>query len=331
MSRAVPLARGAARVAAAGATAAALFLAVLRVTDPGQRRLIELTALVPAGLPLAVLGAVLAALAVRRRRRAVAALVPVALAVVHGWWLAPLFTGMPPAAQLPCSLTVVSQNLEFGDAAELGREATRLGADVLVVLQIDDERLAQLRSGAGDLAASVSVPTVPDVVVLTRVPVTEWADVPGHGVRRLRLVSPCLGPVDVVAAHPTQPVSPTQWAEDHTRLRSAVLQRPPDPGSAAAVPLVVVGDLNATRDHAPLRRLAEIGLRDAVEIANGGWRPTYPLGGTERRLGVPVPLIVPIDHVLISQGLTVSQADTFSIPGADHLGVVARIHPVRGA
>ena len=39
---------------------------------------------------------------------------------------------------------------------------------------------------------------------------------------------------------------------------------------------LVVGDLNATPDHAPIRELADAGWRDAAELANEGWLPTWP-------------------------------------------------------
>ncbi len=86
----------------------------------------------------------------------------------------------------------------------------------------------------------------------------------------------------------------------------------------------VLGDLNATLDHAPLRRLVDAGWRDAVELANGGFLPTWPSHGEYSPFPGPV---VAIDHVMVDDGLTVTEVDTVDIPGTDHRGVVATLAP----
>ena len=93
--------------------------------------------------------------------------------------------------------------------------------------------------------------------------------------------------------------------------------------------ILEIGDFNATLDHVPLRRLLAFGLRDAAEATNAGWQPTYPAPGSTTWLGLPVPPLVPIDRVLFSGGLAVSHMWRVTTAGADHVGVVADVHPVR--
>ncbi len=68
-------------------------------------------------------------------------------------------------------------------------------------------------------------------------------------------------------------------------------------------PDLVVGDFNATADHEPMRSLADAGYRDVGELANEGWQPTWPSGDAVELLGVSVPSLVQIDHVLVGPRL----------------------------
>lgn len=81
---------------------------------------------------------------------------------------------------------------------------------------------------------------------------------------------------------------------------------------------VLMGDFNATADHARFRRLEASGFSDALD--GTGWSATWPAG----RL---VPPLLRLDHALLSQGLTPRSAGTLSIPGSDHRGVVVDIAP----
>ena len=88
---------------------------------------------------------------------------------------------------------------------------------------------------------------------------------------------------------------------------------------------LVVGDLNATTDHAPMRRLADAGFRSATELANEGWQPTWPAHGRTSLLGIPLPHLVQIDHVLLGPSLAAVGTHTLDIPGTDHRALVAEV------
>lgn len=83
-----------------------------------------------------------------------------------------------------------------------------------------------------------------------------------------------------------------------------------------------MGDFNATLDHRPLR---ELGLRDAAETTNRGWWPTWPDNGTVDVVGIPVPRLFAIDHVLLRDGLTATAVDHASVAGTDHRAVIVDV------
>ena len=86
-----------------------------------------------------------------------------------------------------------------------------------------------------------------------------------------------------------------------------------------------MGDLNATVDHEPMRRLADAGYRSATELANEGWQPTWPAYGVVHVAGVEVPRLVQIDHVLLGRRMAALETHTLAIRGTDHRALVAEV------
>jgi endonuclease/exonuclease/phosphatase (EEP) superfamily protein YafD len=84
-----------------------------------------------------------------------------------------------------------------------------------------------------------------------------------------------------------------------------------------AGPHVVVGDLNATLDHAPLRA-ALSGARDVAADVGQGLTSTWPTA-LPRWLGVQ------IDHVLVGGGVHPAAARVLDLPGSDHRALLARV------
>jgi endonuclease/exonuclease/phosphatase (EEP) superfamily protein YafD len=125
-----------------------------------------------------------------------------------------------------------------------------------------------------------------------------------------------VGGLTMIAAHPVAPVDPTgptQWREEHRLIHQAAVDDDVD---------LIVGDLNASSDHAVLRELGDAGFRDAAELANEGWQQTWPANGVV----VPwLPPIVRIDHVLLSDQLAAVSTRTVDIEGTDHLALVAEV------
>jgi endonuclease/exonuclease/phosphatase (EEP) superfamily protein YafD len=122
-----------------------------------------------------------------------------------------------------------------------------------------------------------------------------------------------MGELTVLAVHPSPPVQADGFAADQAVVARTVAELEPD---------LVVGDFNATGDHAPMRALADAGYRDVGELANRGWLPTWPTSGVFDVLGLP---LAQIDHVLVGERLAALDLRTVSVPGSDHRAVVATV------
>jgi hypothetical protein len=132
----------------------AIFLTLVRATDPTAGRLVRAESFTPLAIPLyaaLLLVALLALLACRRGRRstrgllAALALVTVVGLLVHLSWFSARLTGdNPPPAGGAARLTVMTANLYGGraDGIELVRVASDERVDVLVVEEITDTELA---------------------------------------------------------------------------------------------------------------------------------------------------------------------------------------------
>jgi endonuclease/exonuclease/phosphatase family metal-dependent hydrolase len=126
-----------------------------------------------------------------------------------------------------------------------------------------------------------------------------------------------MGKYTLFAVHPYAPTDIAKWRRDHHLIRTAVVDEQPD---------LIVGDLNATTDHPQLRALAQAGYRSAAELANEGWQPTWPATGVSV-LGISVPRVVGIDHVLVGPTFAAIDTRTLDIPESDHQALVAEVAP----
>jgi endonuclease/exonuclease/phosphatase (EEP) superfamily protein YafD len=198
-------------------------------------------------------------------------------------------------------------------------EVDRLDAGLVVLAEVTPEALTRLRAAglqrllphtAGRPAAGRA-----GLMVFTREPVADVSTVPGASAAlQLRLGSGT--PVTLIAAHAAQPLTePLAWIRDSHALAAAARSAPD--------PVLLVGDLNATDDHAFVRRLLDAGLRDAAEVANSGWQPTWPGAG-----GLPLLRnsgLGALDHVLVGSGIGVVSTRTRVVHGTDHRMLVARL------
>ncbi len=114
----------------------------------------------------------------------------------------------------------------------------------------------------------------------------------------------------IVDVHPHSPVSGPE-----PRWRR-VLEGLPSAGTGE--PWVLAGDFNATLDHAALRDVVDRGYSDAGEATGKGLEPTWPLGLT-------VPPLITIDHVLADRRLGVAEYGVEDLPGSDHRAIYARL------
>ena len=303
--------------------APALVLTVVRLFEPWGERWVRLEAFTP--LAIVMYGVALLALLVRfamaRRwgRGLAAAAVALGLAL-HIAWFSPMISGANPpprAGAEPLRVMVVNLYAGRADGLDVVRAASEEDIDVLVVTEMTPAALARMesagleslfphragRSGRSKLGTMVFA----DVRLGHATPLStsgaSWR-VP-------------MGKYTLFAVHPYAPTDIAKWRRDHYLIRTAVVDEQPD---------LVVGDFNATTDHPQMRALADAGYRSAAELANEGWQPTWPAAG-ESVLGISVPNVVEIDHVLVGPTFAGISTHTLDIPESDHRAVVAEVAP----
>lgn len=303
-------------------------LTLARVTTPGGRWGVGLVAMVPWGVPafvLALVGFGAAMWLGGGRPVRLPAVIALAGLVVQLVWLAPAYLGSHPAG--PGNLTVMQLNMRYGvaDPRATTALAERSGADVVALEEATPESAANLRAQGLQQRLPHRAGLVGEgkggVEVLSRYPLTR--------VRRLGVIAGAFvmrvhapRPFWLVVVHADQPFDdPGLWEHDLAVVRSVAAH--------LRGPRIVVGDLNATLGHAPVRRLLDTGLADAAQTSNSGWQPTWP--GAEGGFP-PLPRfgLVQIDHVLVGGGVAAVSTRTTEIPGTDHRAVVAHLVVGRG-
>jgi endonuclease/exonuclease/phosphatase family metal-dependent hydrolase len=229
--------------------------------------------------------------------------------------VAPLVLGSaPPAAENATTLTVMSSNLRLGhgSTADVVDAVAAHDVDLLVLQEVTPKALAGLEADGIEAVlphrTGQALSGAHGTMAFSRTPITDGERVPAEtdswafSTAGLR----------VIAVHPPYPLS-VGWATEQDALREAVERRAPD---------LVVGDFNAGLDHAPFRAILDAGLRDAAELTNAGWQPTWPTRGFE---GIPIPASVAIDHVLVGERLTALTTTTVAVGRSDHLALVAEV------
>lgn len=117
--------------------------------------------------------------------------------------------------------------------------------------------------------------------------------------------------VTVIGVHTLQPLARLSTLQEQLADLS-------DLADTVDGPLVMAGDFNATRQHAPFRALMETRMRDA-HLESGRGR------ATSWRDGGRLPPLALLDHVLVSDGVAVEATAERDVPGSDHRAVVATI------
>ena len=276
-------------------------------------------ALLVGALPLTLLPAYALVVLGALWRRRLLTVVASALVVAHVLVVAPAVGAEPaPAGPAAPQLRVVVSNLYVlnPDPAEAGRFLRGLDADVVVVPELDARGLRGLRRSGllEDLPHLVVERGHRDETVglLSRLPL-EDVSTRLVGGRRLPRATVEVGGtrVRLLAEHTLPPLSvfEVMWRSALADLAQEV--------RTVDLPVVVLGDFNADRDHAPFRRLLETGLRDAHDERGRGLARTFPSW-------LPV---LHLDHVLVRDGgdarLVVRDVREVELPGSDHLTVVA--------
>jgi endonuclease/exonuclease/phosphatase (EEP) superfamily protein YafD len=311
-------------LAAAGLAFPALLLTVVRLADTDVGSMIRLQSFTPFAIPLyAALVVLMVVAAVSRptlrSERLTVAVLALAGLVLHGWWFAPQVSGDNPAPAAGAQeMTVMNANLfeGAGDPQDVVDAVRSEQVDVLVLEEITPDVLGALDvAGLAELLPNRVGEPDPDVAG-TMVFSNEQLGEPALLATQFDSYRVQVGSLTLLAVHPTAPVLPQAWRRDHDLIRDEAVDSDAD---------LIVGDMNATPDHDVMRELVDAGFRDAGELANNGWQPTWPAN----HVGVfPLfPPLVRIDHVLVADTLASLGTHTVDIDGTDHLALVAEVAP----
>jgi endonuclease/exonuclease/phosphatase (EEP) superfamily protein YafD len=253
-------------------------------------------------------------------RRWVLTIVAAVLCAVMLMVLMPRFLGPEKSTVPSVSVRVLTANLALGKADPTAVVAlARDTADVLVVEEMTPG-LAAAMSAAGldGVMPYRSIDprkSAQGIGIWSRYPIVESQPVTGYQlamrIARIQVPGVVIAPT-VLAVHLAAPwVQPLQYfRDDIARFPTTLKDVARNAGSGA---VIVAGDMNATYDIRPFRRLLDEGYRDAAEQAGAGLTPSFP-GQTWYG---PV---FGIDHVLV-RNCTATDAQTVQVSRSDHRGL----------
>lgn len=312
-------------LATACAAAGSLWMILDRLPNLQYTRvqIAKFAAFVPYGVLAWLLAAALFLSLGRRWFRLLALPCAVALAVQASWLTPYLPHAAPTASGSPLRLLSVNVNFGKADPDQLADRLRSERPDVVVLLEIQQPLLDALAADGVAADYPYSVGNVPPgwsavghesdegTLVLSRTPVRELERLPTPNGQYVVSVERSGGPVTVIAARPRNVLlGMAGWRGDSAEVARAASAHPHEP-------LVVAGDFNAVREHATMRPLAALGLRDAAEESGAGWVPTYPSNDEA------LPPLITIDHILVGDKVTATALRSFPLFGTDHRGLVA--------
>ncbi|MCY1140388.1 endonuclease/exonuclease/phosphatase family protein [Actinoplanes sp. Pm04-4] len=294
-----------------------LVWAVIRLGGWERGPLVQLLAFTPY---VAAAAWVPAIVALATRRWTVAAAAVVVAIMLAAAVLPRAIPNRDQGLKLGVQLNVMTSNMLFGgaDAATIVKLVSERDIDVLAVQEFTTEgKEALAAAGLGAILPYSSLADEPQADgsgLYSRYPITSpGAQRNGGGFMQAyaTVQAPEAGPVIVESAHPLAPYARSalgQWRED-------LLAEPH--ADQSQIPRILLGDFNATLDHAPLRELISRGYRDAADATGKGLIGTWgPYDGD------PIPPVT-IDHVLVDQRIGVREVSVHPIPKSDHRAIIA--------
>jgi endonuclease/exonuclease/phosphatase (EEP) superfamily protein YafD len=278
--------------------------------------LIQLIAFTPYVAGLSVLVPVVAALLRRWPAAIVAALASAALVAV----VVP--RAVPDGGPLPTgpTLRVLTANLRVGgaDPARIVDLVRTERVDLLAVQEYTPD--AQRALGDAGLRAllpyrsSHPLPGVGGSALYSRFPLRDDGfrlNPYEFGQARATVSVPGAGPLAVESVHATAPSS----AEVTDGLTRSLAGEPP--ATVDGQVRLLLGDFNATLDHAALRRLLGTGYRDAADVTGDGLAMTWPYDKLFPRIA--------LDHVLADRRVGVRRVAVVPVADTDHRALFAEL------
>ncbi|WNV82764.1 endonuclease/exonuclease/phosphatase family protein [Umezawaea sp. Da 62-37] len=282
-------------------------LLVIRLTGLDEGSVL---ALVVIGVPVAAVVTVVVAGVLAAVRAWWSAGLAVVLVVVQLVVLVPRFAadGVAPANTARLRVATINSHVGQVDPRALVEFARSERVDVLAVEELPPGAIPALdAAGLRELMPYRELRPQDDSSLYSRTPLTDGGplDAPTTWPQTTATVAVGGRKVRLVAVHTYYPAGDVGlWTQDLNALKAV-----------AGEDVVVLGDFNATLDHASLRGLLAAGLVDTHAEVGRGWAPTWPSA---------LPL-VQLDHVLHGRGLVGVSAAERTLPGSDHRLVFAEL------
>jgi endonuclease/exonuclease/phosphatase family metal-dependent hydrolase len=265
-------------------------------------------------------------------------IVLVAALMLRAWWPATV-AGVAVIALLACVVPRFVAD-RSGDAAENGPRLRVLSSNMFVgaadaqkiidLVRTEHVDLLAVQEFTPDAAGRLDAAGVADVLpyrvshphpgvegsgIFSRYPLRDdGLRVHPSGMTQARATVSVPGAADlaVESVHPCAPWSPAQATCWRTDLANEPAATP------HGEPRLLLGDFNATLDHAPLRHLIATGYRDAADVRGTGLSGTWPFDG---QLIPPVT----IDHILADRRIGVARFAVHPVKDSDHHAISAEL------
>jgi endonuclease/exonuclease/phosphatase (EEP) superfamily protein YafD len=227
---------------------------------------------------------------------------------------------LAPAGAIDVRVMTINVKIGSADVDQIAKLVVEHEVGLLVVEEATQEFSGRLMPVLAGFPYRVqSNPGLPTgTVIWSRWPITALGPAlgVGHEIRPAMLQVPGAVPVTLTGVHTVSPGRGRihAWNQDLRTLRTVAA------GTTGAQ--VMLGDFNASRDHAPFRAVTRAGLVDAAETARmAPWSGvTWP---ADRGW---LPATVRLDHVLVTPGpVAVGRVLVERVAGTDHKAVIANL------
>ena len=220
-------------------------------------------------------------------------------------------------------VSILNYNSEFqvnNRVDLLRKEIEKKQPDIIALVEINQRWIDELQPSIEVYKHRKSAIDGPGLALLSKFPI-ERAEVNHYGKsNHPRIIATLLvgnQHLNVIVVHPTTP-KPSGFLERNQELKLVT-----EEAKSLASPKMVIGDLNCTQFSPVFKQFAAAGLDDSSQGA--GLQPTWPARVGRVIPFVPIPPVVPIDHLLVSKDICVVKREVGPPIASDHLPVFLTI------
>lgn len=269
----------------------------------------------------------LLALGSMRPRRKVMLVIALALGLyitTIGTWYIPRWRDARTGG-VPLTVMTYNVNYQTWNTAAVTDLVRANPVDIFGLVEPFEEQAAELRDNVQDLYPHYYRATGGGLSLFSRYPITQAAtenlDTKYHSLFAIADVNG--KPVQIVVAHPLAPVSTYNFVHRNEAMMALAAYAAQQP-----ITTVVMGDFNLTSWSIYFRDFIRQSNLRSVNLGHG-LNPTWFYNGARRSLSpleqLKQVLKIPIDHIFVSQDVSVDQVITPASGVSDHRPVLAKL------